>query len=393
MSGAGRPLPGVQEAADQRIAALLRQVPVPKPLPQARHERVLQRLRASSALTRHGRAGRLRWPVVVALLGSMAGVGFAHRRIGPWIERAWQTLQGESGAAARRNPGSVPARVPGSATGPALSPAAAIAPAAGAQDPAGQRAPAGPDPKARPRRELARPHHPRSPGRLSLGLASAPAPVAAAQALAPAAVPPPADPSPAAPRILLPEPDRSTSLRQALADTGAPQATSSASAGGKLGSETELLREALQSLRHDDDPAGALATLDLYDQRFPRGLLAANAQLVRLDALLAQGQRAEASKLLARLDLVNSPRADELRILRAELLAPRGCRSAVAGFTAALARDLDPKLAERALQGRARCWLELGDQAAARADLTAYLQRFPSGPFAAQARQRLSVRH
>jgi hypothetical protein len=61
-------------------------------------------------------------------------------------------------------------------------------------------------------------------------------------------------------------------------------------------------------------------------------------------------------------------------------------------FDKALARALPEKLAERALRGRAVCRMRGGDRSAAEPDLRAYVQRFPSGKFAARARELLEER-
>jgi hypothetical protein len=145
----------------------------------------------------------------------------------------------------------------------------------------------------------------------------------------------------------------------------------------------------LQSLRHDDDPRGALDTLDEYDQRFPFGVLRPNAALVRIDATLALGRRDEARRLLEQIDLRDSPRRDELEVTRAELRSPGDCHAALADFSAVLARDPPASIAERALRGRAGCQIALGQDDAARAELATYLARFPQGALAPEARRRL----
>ena len=45
------------------------------------------------------------------------------------------------------------------------------------------------------------------------------------------------------------------------------------------------------------DPAGALALLDRYDQQFPRGTLAPEATVARIEALVASGNTTRAREL------------------------------------------------------------------------------------------------
>src|SRR5205814_3331980 len=92
-----------------------------------------------------------------------------------------------------------------------------------------------------------------------------------------------------------------------------------------LGSEATLVRRALERLRQDRDPAGALAALDEHRARFPAGVLRPDADLLRVDALVALGQRAEALAALQSLSIDGTARAAELRITRAELRAPANC--------------------------------------------------------------------
>lgn len=156
-----------------------------------------------------------------------------------------------------------------------------------------------------------------------------------------------------------------------------------------LAVETSLLGEALTRLRQRRDARGALETLDSYDARFPRGALRREADGTRVDALLLLGRADDALSVLRRLTLEPRGRDQELRVIRAELLAASSCHEAVTDFGRVLSETAPPALAERALHGRAACLAQLGDAAGAARDLREYLRRFPDGRFAAEAQRLL----
>lgn len=211
----------------------------------------------------------------------------------------------------------------------------------------------------------------------------APAPSAAKAARPsrepPVVAPPVAEPAPEPP-VAAPEPSGARP---------APDGPASAASG--LALESELLQRALEKLRRAHDGAGALRLLDEHRARFPAGVLALEAAVARVDALLLLGRRGEALEQLARLPLSRVGRRAELQLLRAELHAERDCKKARADFDAVLAASAPAALAERALYGRATCRLRSGDEAGARVDLQDYLSRFPHGRFAKQVRERLEL--
>jgi hypothetical protein len=156
---------------------------------------------------------------------------------------------------------------------------------------------------------------------------------------------------------------------------------------GALGRESELLARALAKLRRDRDASTALTLLDEHAKSFPNGALRLEADVTRVDALLALGRNAEALALLERLPIDRLGRGAELRVIRGELLAQREPRKALADFDRALATGLPQGLEERALFGRAASRLKAGDESGGRADLATYLAKYPNGRFAAQARE------
>jgi tetratricopeptide (TPR) repeat protein len=168
---------------------------------------------------------------------------------------------------------------------------------------------------------------------------------------------------------------------------------SPAASGVALARETELLAGALAALRRDANPARALVLLDMYDREFSRGALVLEAASARLDALLSLGRTNDALTLLDRLPLDRMPRRKELAVIRAELRAQGDPSRAVRDFDAALALGLSGGLEERALFGRAGSRFRSSATELARRDLEAYLERYPAGRFATEARARLSAPH
>jgi tetratricopeptide (TPR) repeat protein len=140
------------------------------------------------------------------------------------------------------------------------------------------------------------------------------------------------------------------------------------------------------------DPQGALTLLDQHRSRFPHGLLLPEAELTRLGALLEVGDRVGATQLLDRVSqkgYARSIRAEELRVLHGELLAEQGrCEEALDRFEPAAEKGKGG-VHERALFGSSACRAQLGDFEGSRRDLERYLQRYPEGRFAAEARAAL----
>jgi hypothetical protein len=157
--------------------------------------------------------------------------------------------------------------------------------------------------------------------------------------------------------------------------------------------EQALLGDILRSLRKQRDPRAALALLEEHAKRFPGTVLAPEAAMLRVEALLGLGRNAEALSDLDRLSLGSMPNRDERLVLRGELRASAGrWREAREDFetllSVPLSSGMDSKSRDvkgRALWGRASARSHLGDEAGARADLALYLRVFPSGRFATQA--------
>jgi hypothetical protein len=130
--------------------------------------------------------------------------------------------------------------------------------------------------------------------------------------------------------------------------------------------------------------------LEEYSTRGPRGTLATEGQVARADALLLLGRRGEALSVMDGLDASGGALEARLRLSRAELrLEAQRCQDAHSDFTTIVTLG-DEAIAGRALYGRATARACLEDREGARRDLTEYLERFPSGPLAARAREALS---
>jgi len=201
----------------------------------------------------------------------------------------------------------------------------------------------------------------------------------------PGLFPPSTTPAPSKPSSAHLRPKRKSNLL-ALPE----ELPSAAPAESDLSKESQLLRTAIAGLQRRD-AAGALRELDQHRAQFPNGALREEANVLRVNALLAGGRRAEALVLLEDLErggLARFARASELRILHAELLAEGSrCSEALPLFESSLAPNLEEPIRERALYGRASCRAAVGDHAGSRGDMIRYLQLYPRGRFAHVAKK------
>lgn len=114
-----------------------------------------------------------------------------------------------------------------------------------------------------------------------------------------------------------------------LAEHGAPELDAGATLAtadaphGSLGPETAALDRARAALR-SGDAARCLALVADYQQRFPGGMLAQEAQVLRIDALERQGLRREAAREAQRFVTAHedSPHAEQLRALAGDAGEP-----------------------------------------------------------------------
>jgi hypothetical protein len=222
--------------------------------------------------------------------------------------------------------------------------------------------------------------------RPKLSAANWPKPSVSVVSTAPAPRPP--APALSSSLTLLPAPPAAP-LAPATPATVPPPTAAPAAPPTVLAYETRLLGQAVARLRQRRDASGALVALDIYQSQFPNGNLHHEADVARVDALLMLGRDHDALALLQTLRLLPQGRDQELRVIRGELAAATDCSRAVADFDRLLAQAAPTGLTERALYGRAVCRTRLGDTSGATHDLADYLDRFPSGRFAAEARRNL----
>ena len=239
---------------------------------------------------------------------------------------------------------------------------------------------------------------PASPTRPKLQARNRPAPATAvveAPPILPAPeVPPPVAQHPTVPPEQPTHRQRSTLKLASVAPVPFPVQSRPPDADGA--SESQAIGVALRKLRQNHDARGALAALDQYRNAFPNGRLEAEAGLIRVEALLAFGDRAAALRLLD--DDANDtndandsafghgPRARELLVLRGELRASASrCAEAVGDLGRSLSATLHDAVDERALFARASCLSRLHQFDAARRDLEQYQVHFPTGANAALA--------
>jgi tetratricopeptide (TPR) repeat protein len=156
-----------------------------------------------------------------------------------------------------------------------------------------------------------------------------------------------------------------------------------------VAAETALVKAAMSDLRAGDS-ARALARLDERDRAFPAGVLRREAEMVRVEALVASGRRTEALARLEALPASELSRRLDLRVAKGELLASTNrCEDATGELDQALRANPPAALTERAEYARAVCAARLGRAQEARAGFERLLGRFPAGRFAGEARRAL----
>ncbi|HSY24433.1 MAG TPA: outer membrane protein assembly factor BamD [Polyangiaceae bacterium] len=121
--------------------------------------------------------------------------------------------------------------------------------------------------------------------------------VAAPQATDSSLPPPPVDAPPVAQALAVPAAGAPGTTR-----TKKESAAATAPRGAQDADFAEQVRlvDRARALVAAGDASGALGTIDAYERRFPHGILAEEAALVRIQAMQARGDRAEAGSLARR---------------------------------------------------------------------------------------------
>jgi len=139
------------------------------------------------------------------------------------------------------------------------------------------------------------------------------------------------------------------------------------------------LKEIVRALRIDHSPSQALALLDRHASELAGNAFAEESLLLRVEAMLALGQRTSVLRLLDRTSLTEVAASRGLLITRGELRAAANrCAEGIGDFDIVLTDA--PRPPKRALLGRAQCKQKLGDTAGATADLDRFRREFPGEP-------------
>jgi hypothetical protein len=137
-----------------------------------------------------------------------------------------------------------------------------------------------------------------------------------------------------------------------------------------------LLKEIVRALRVEHAPRRALALLDKHGGELAGQAFAEESLLLRVEAMLALGERATALRLLDQTSLAELSVSRALFLTRGELRAAANrCAEGIGDFDVVLAESRRPP--KTALLGRARCKQKLGDLAGAQADFDRYRREFP----------------
>jgi ferric-dicitrate binding protein FerR (iron transport regulator)/TolA-binding protein len=169
---------------------------------------------------------------------------------------------------------------------------------------------------------------------------------------------------------------------------GAEESLKRALASPDARHDLALYQLAVLRQRRANDPQGALDALNRYRDLYPRGSLRQEVDLsiVEVDHTLGRTEAtlAESAAFLSRYP--QSERADEVRLLRGDILRQRGdCAKAIVEYRAVSGgQALDD-----ALYYWAYCQRQLGASTAASEALRRYLVRFPAGRHADAAREAL----
>jgi hypothetical protein len=151
--------------------------------------------------------------------------------------------------------------------------------------------------------------------------------------------------------------------------------TGSANSLGPTQQPTTYLKEIVRALRIDHAPARALALIDRHAADLNGGAFAGESLVLRVEAMLALGQRAAVLRLLDGTPLADAAASRTLLLIRGELrVSADRCAEGIGDLDLVLARA--PRPPKQALLGRARCKQRMGDPLGALADFEAYRREY-----------------
>jgi tetratricopeptide (TPR) repeat protein len=161
-----------------------------------------------------------------------------------------------------------------------------------------------------------------------------------------------------------------------VAPNPVPASTSPATVPSQQGAG-QYLAEAIRWLRKDRAPASALRLLDRRESELVKAGFGHETLILRVEALLALGRRAEVLRLLDAASLTHVAASRALLVTRGELRAEANrCAEGLGDFELVLARSR--QVDRQALTGRALCRKRLGDLAGAGADIQRLREEFPN---------------
>jgi hypothetical protein len=187
-------------------------------------------------------------------------------------------------------------------------------------------------------------------------------------------------PSYPAPGAAFTAPPPSSAPQAAPTSPATPAPTAAGQAAPSSPPQTAgVLKEIVRALRVEHAPNRALALLDQHRNTLAGQAFAEESLLLRVEAMLALGERGKVLRLLDRTSLTDLAVSSTLLITRGELRAAANrCAEGIGDFDLVLAKSERPP--KQALLGRARCRQQLGDSAGAQADFARYRREFPDDP-------------
>jgi len=163
--------------------------------------------------------------------------------------------------------------------------------------------------------------------------------------------------------------------------TGAPNGSTSPNrpAPTSQSATAAILHDIVRALRVEHSPRHALGLLDQHASELAGDAFSEESLLLRVEAMLALGQRDAVLRLLDHTALTDLGVSNSLLITRGELRAAvHRCAEGIGDFELMLTGSRKPP--KQALLGHARCKQQLGDLAGAQADFERYRRAFGEEP-------------